>query len=101
MDSQVSSQETEAPPDQPAPRRSYLTDAKVERIIKHAATDWGQIDLDTGRLRVRRLKSGEASVHPLGGREIRQSSETAPGAPFGRYVFSHRPRRRAANSSNV
>ena len=32
---------------------------------------WSQVELNTGRLHVRRVKSGSASVHPLRGDEIR------------------------------
>jgi integrase len=32
---------------------------------------WSQVELNTGRLHVRRAKNGSASVHPLRGEEIR------------------------------
>lgn len=76
------------------PRRQWLTEAEVEQIIRAARSDrdrlmiliayrhglrvselisltWRQIDLDTARLRVIRLKGSEDSVHPLSGREVR------------------------------
>lgn len=82
--------DTEDTPD----RRQWLTEDEVEAIIKHAANErdklmvligyrhglrvselihlrWQQVDLDTQRLSVRRLKNGEPSVHPLSGREVR------------------------------
>ena len=48
---------------------------------------WQQVDLDTHRLTVYRLKNGEPSVHPLGGREIRGLRKLRRDQPFGRYVF--------------
>jgi integrase len=72
--------------------REYLTDREVERLIEAAkqnrsghrdatailvayrhglraselvALRWDDIDLATGRLHVRRAKSGDASVHPI------------------------------------
>jgi site-specific recombinase XerD len=81
----------------PAPRE-YLTEREVERLIKAASENrwghrdatailiayrhglrasevvalrWDDIDLQTGRLHVRRAKGGAASVHPIGARESR------------------------------
>jgi type 1 fimbriae regulatory protein FimB/type 1 fimbriae regulatory protein FimE len=77
-----------------APRRQWLTEAEVERIIRHAASErdrlmvlvayrhglrvseligltWRQVDFDAARLRVIRAKGSEDGVHPLSGREIR------------------------------
>src|SRR5262249_58934099 len=78
--------------------REYLTDREVERLIEAAkqnrsghrdatailvayrhglraselvALRWDDIDLATGRLHVRRAKSGDASVHPISARESR------------------------------
>jgi integrase len=49
---------------------------------------WSQVDLDTHRLRVNRLKAGEDSVHPLSGREIRGLRKLRRSQPVGsRYVF--------------
>src|SRR6516165_5972460 len=76
------------------PRRAYLTEGEVERLIRATKTtrdammilmgyrhglrvselvglQWRQLDLDTGHFRVRRAKHGEDAIHPLGGREIR------------------------------
>jgi integrase len=75
------------PNEEPEQRRQWLTEDEVEKIIKHAACErdqlmilvayrhglrvselvhlrWSQVDLDTHRLRVNRLKNGEPSVHP-------------------------------------
>jgi type 1 fimbriae regulatory protein FimE len=78
--------------------REYLTEAEIEKLIKEASTNrqghrdatailiayrhglraselvelrWDDIDFRTGKLHVRRAKAGMASVHPLGGRELR------------------------------
>ena len=92
------------------PRREYVTEDEVERLIRAAskhergdrdalmilmayrhglrvselvALQWAQIDLDAGRLRVRRLKGSDDSVHPLGGREIRALRKLRRGQPVG------------------
>jgi type 1 fimbriae regulatory protein FimB/type 1 fimbriae regulatory protein FimE len=100
--------------------RQWLTEEEVESIIKHALTQrdklmilmayrhglrvselirlrWQQIDLDTQRLAVYRLKQrhhtrgsmpGVDSIHPLGGREIRGLRKLRRLQPAGsRYVF--------------
>jgi type 1 fimbriae regulatory protein FimE len=79
--------------------REYLTEAEIERLMSAArkgsryghrdATmiligyrhglraselcdlQWSQVELNTGRLHVRRAKNGSPSVHPLRGDEIR------------------------------
>jgi type 1 fimbriae regulatory protein FimB/type 1 fimbriae regulatory protein FimE len=74
--------------------RQWLTEREVEAIIRHASgprdklmillayrhglrvselvsLTWAQIDLEAGRLVVRRLKHCEDSAHPLAGRELR------------------------------
>jgi integrase len=79
--------------------REYLTEAEIERLMVAArkgsryghrdATmilvgyrhglraselcdlQWSQVELNTGRLHVRRAKNGSPSVHPLQGDEIR------------------------------
>ena len=78
------------------PKRNYLTEEEVERLIKAATTDrdkamiliayrhglrvselinlqWRHVDLATGRLQVSRLKNGDDSLHPINGREMRPS----------------------------
>jgi type 1 fimbriae regulatory protein FimB/type 1 fimbriae regulatory protein FimE len=92
-------------------RREYLTEDEVERIVKQAASErdrlmilmayrhglrvselismtWRQLDLDAGRLVVRRAKGGEAGQHPISGREIRGLRKLRRQQPLGaRYVF--------------
>jgi hypothetical protein len=48
---------------------------------------WDQIDLDTGRLHVRRAKGGIDNVHPLGGKEIRALRQLRRENTESRYVF--------------
>ena len=97
------------------PRREYVTEDEVERLIRAAskhergdrdalmvlmayrhglrvseliAMQWAQVDLDAGRMRVLRLKGSDASVHPLGGREIRALRKLGRSQPVGaRFVF--------------
>src|SRR5262249_11157632 len=45
------------------------------------------IDLATGRLHVRRAKSGDASVHPISARESRALRKLLREAPTSPYVF--------------
>src|SRR5262249_20590877 len=79
-------------------KRRYLTEREVERLIEAAKSnrhghrdaimilvayrhglrasevcglEWHQIELDQGRLHVRRAKRGTPSVHPIRGDEIR------------------------------
>jgi integrase len=65
--------------------REYLTEAEIERLMAAARKgsrhglraselcdlQWSQVELNTGRLHVRRAKNGSPSVHPLQGDEIR------------------------------
>ena len=94
--------------------REYLTDREVERLIEAAkqnrsghrdatailvayrhglraselvALRWDDIDLATGRLHVRRAKSGDASVHPISARESRALRKLLREAPTSPYVF--------------
>jgi type 1 fimbriae regulatory protein FimB/type 1 fimbriae regulatory protein FimE len=93
--------------------REYLTEDEVERIIRSAVNDrdrtmilvayrhglrvselvhlqWGQLDLNGARIRVHRLKSGDDSVHPLSGREIRALRKLRRQQPVGsRFVFDN------------
>jgi type 1 fimbriae regulatory protein FimB/type 1 fimbriae regulatory protein FimE len=93
------------------PRRAYLTEDEVERILRHAAGErdrcmilmayrhgfrvsemiglqWRQIDLDAGRLQVIRAKGSDDSVQPIGGREIRMLRKLQRALPVGaRFVF--------------
>jgi type 1 fimbriae regulatory protein FimB/type 1 fimbriae regulatory protein FimE len=92
-------------------KREYLTEDEVERLIRAAENhrdrimilmayrhglraseliglQWSQIDLDAGRLRVRRAKGGDDSVQPLGGREVRGLRKLRRAQPVGsRFVF--------------
>jgi Phage integrase family len=96
------------------PRR-YLTEREVERLIEAAKSNrhghrdatmvlvayrhglrasevcdlqWHQVELDQGRLHVRRAKNGTPSVHPLQGDEIRALRKLQRENPTrGAYVF--------------
>jgi site-specific recombinase XerD len=95
--------------------REYLTPAEVETLIatarKHSryghrnaamiliafrhglrvgelvALRWDQVDFNQGLLHVARLKNGVASVHPLGGEELRALRRLRRDQPEGRHVF--------------
>jgi hypothetical protein len=45
------------------------------------------IDFQTGKLYVRRSKGGTASVHPIGGRELRALRKLKRETPASTYVF--------------
>ena len=92
-------------------KREYLTEGEVERLIRAAENQrdrtmilvayrhglrvseliglqWSQIDLDAGRIRVRRSKRSDDSVQPLGGREVRGLRKLRRAQPVGsRFVF--------------
>jgi type 1 fimbriae regulatory protein FimB/type 1 fimbriae regulatory protein FimE len=94
-------------------RPAYLTEDEVERIIKACRTErdrtmvllayrhglrvselvnmqWAQIDLNAARIRIKRLKKSEDSVHPLSGREIRALRKLRRQQPVGsRFVFDN------------
>ncbi|MFZ0354311.1 MAG: tyrosine-type recombinase/integrase, partial [Pseudolabrys sp.] len=82
----------------PSRPREYLTEREVDKLIDAAgknrwghrdatsiliayrhglraselvALRWDDIDFATGKLHVRRAKGGTASVHPIGGKELR------------------------------
>jgi type 1 fimbriae regulatory protein FimB/type 1 fimbriae regulatory protein FimE len=94
--------------------REYLTDAEIEKLMTAAAGNrwghrdatailiayrhglrsselvalrWDDIDFRTGKLHVRRSKGGTASVHPLGGRELRALRRLKRETPASTYVF--------------
>ena len=93
---------------------SWQTDREVERLIEAAKQNrcghrdatailvayrhglraselvtlrWDDIDLATGRLHVRRAKSGDASVHPIAARESRALRKLLREAATSPYVF--------------
>ena len=97
-------------------QREYLTDKEVERLI-HAARkhgrhghrdatailvayrhglratelcdlEWSQIELDAGRIHVRRAKNGADSTHPLTGKEIRALRQLRRENLASRFVFN-------------
>jgi site-specific recombinase XerD len=49
---------------------------------------WSQVDLDNARLRVRRVKNGVPSVHPLKGDELRALRRLNREAENSEYVFT-------------
>jgi integrase len=78
--------------------REYLTEKEIDRLIEAAKANrwghrdatailiayrhglraselvelrWDDVDFQHGKLHIRRAKGGQASVHPIGGREIR------------------------------
>jgi type 1 fimbriae regulatory protein FimB/type 1 fimbriae regulatory protein FimE len=95
--------------------REYLTPAEVEALCKTArgrgryghrdatmiliayrhglrvselvALRWDQVDFSHGRLHVNRAKNGLASVHPLGGEELRSLRRIKRENGESRYVF--------------
>ena len=100
--------------DRPVRPREYLTEREIEKLIKAAgenrwghrdatailiayrhglraselvALRWDDIDFQTGKLHVRRAKGGTASVHPIGGRELRALRRLKRETPASIYVF--------------
>src|SRR6476661_2418102 len=94
--------------------REYLTEREIDRLIEAAkgnrwghrdataillayrhglraselvALRWDDIDFSTSKLHVRRAKGGTASVHPIGGRELRALRRLKREAPASIYVF--------------
>ncbi len=95
--------------------REYLTDTEVERLMKAAAKTgrhghrdstlilvtyrhgfrvselvalrWDQVELDSGRMHVSRIKKGTPSVHPIRGPEIRALRRLKRDYPDSPYVF--------------
>ena len=94
--------------------REYFTEREIEKLIKAAgenrwdhrdvtailiayrhglraselvALRWDDIDFQTGKLHVRRAKGGTASVHPIGGRELRALRRLKRETPASTYVF--------------
>ena len=57
------------------------------RASELSALRWDQVDLGRGLLHVRRVKNGTASVHPMGGTEIRALRRLKREQPESRYAF--------------
>ena len=95
--------------------REYLTEREIEKLMDAAsgnrwghrdatailiayrhglraselvALRWDDIDFRTGKLHVRRSKGGTASVHPIGGRELRALRRLQREGQPGLYVFT-------------
>ena len=62
------------------------------RVSELCALRWDQVDLERGLLHVRRVKNGTASVHPMGGTEIRALRRLKREQPESRYVFANERR---------
>jgi integrase len=103
--------------------RDYLTEREIEKLMDAAranrwghrdatailvayrhglragelvALRWDDIDWQTGKLHVRRSKGGMASVHPMGGKELRALRPLQRETPRGRgqFMCSHPSDRR-------
>jgi integrase len=94
-----------------ADKRTYLTEDEVERLMKAAPTPrdramilvaythglrvselvnlrWSQINFDTGRIAVKRLKGSDDGEHVLRGREVRALKALKRTQPIGsQFVF--------------
>ena len=57
------------------------------RSSEPVALRWDDIDFQTRKLHVRRAKGGTASVHPIGGRELRALRRLKREVPASVYVF--------------
>jgi integrase len=98
----------------PARPREYLTEREIEKLIDAASDNrwghrdatailiayrhglraselvslrWDDIDFAAGKLHVRRSKGGRASVHPIGGKELRALRRLQRETPKSIYVF--------------
>ena len=94
--------------------REYLTEREIEKLMDAARSNrwghrdataillayrhglraselvaqrWDDIDFQTGKLHVRRAKGGLASVHPLGGKELRALRRLQRETPEGVHIF--------------
>ena len=109
------------PPNSELRQREYLFDKEIERLQEAArkrsryghrdatmilltyrhglrasevcSLRWDQIELDSGRLHVRRAKGGIDNVHPLSGREIRALRQLRRENPEFSICLHHRARR--------
>jgi site-specific recombinase XerD len=57
------------------------------RVSELCALTWDQVDFSHGLLHVRRVKNGMASVHQIGGEELRSLRALKRDDDAGRYVF--------------
>lgn len=98
----------------PGRPREYLTEREIEKLMDEARSNrwghrdataillayrhglraselvalrWDDIDFQTGKLHVRRAKGGIASVHPLGGKELRALRKLQRETSKGVYIF--------------
>jgi type 1 fimbriae regulatory protein FimB/type 1 fimbriae regulatory protein FimE len=94
--------------------REYLVEHEIEKLIKAASDNrwghrdatailiayrhglrsselvalrWDDLDFTTGKIHIRRSKGGQASVHPLGARELRALRRLKRETPDSLYVF--------------
>jgi type 1 fimbriae regulatory protein FimB/type 1 fimbriae regulatory protein FimE len=58
------------------------------RVSELVSIRWDQVDIGAGTLHVNRVKNGMASVHPLGGEEIRALRRVKREGGESRYVFT-------------
>src|SRR5262245_39671747 len=68
--------------------REYLTPKDGLRASELCELTWNMIELDSGRIHVRRAKNGVDSTHPLTGKEIRALRQLRRENLQSRYVFN-------------
>ena len=71
-------------PDQHDPGRTYRHGLRASEVCD---LQWHQVELDQGRMHVRRAKNGTPSVHPIRGDEIRALRKLRRENPNEAYVF--------------
>ena len=57
------------------------------RAAEVCCLEWHQVELDQGRMHIRRVKAGTPSVHPIRGDEIRALRRLRRESPASPYVF--------------
>jgi integrase len=70
------------------------------RACEVVGLEWHQVELDQGRLHVRRAKNGTPSVHPIQGDEIRALRRLRRENPSNGHVFISGPPSALPNSSS-